>query len=58
MFPFFSIIDHITFGVLLSGPLGLAPLPLLFRAASLCIVVGYVGVSEGGKKVFYRSVVY
>ncbi|MEP6934377.1 MAG: hypothetical protein ABI988_10610 [Nitrospirota bacterium] len=44
--------------MLLSGPLVFAPLPLLFLAALLCIVVGYVGAAEGAKKVFYRSVVY
>ena len=121
MFPFFSIIDHITFGVLLlffqagveefrtgwfvesvisasvivlvvrsrrsftrsrpsrgllvatlavvgltlllpytplSEPLGFEPLPPLFLAALLCIVVGYVVAAEVAKKVFYRSVVY
>jgi len=42
----------------LRGPLGFVPLPPLFLAALLCIVVGYVMAAEVAKKVFYRHVVY
>ena len=35
-----------------------SPLPPLFLAALLCIVVGYVVVAEVAKKVFYRHVLY
>jgi len=34
------------------------PLPPLFLAALLCIVVGYVVAAEVAKKVFYRHVLY
>src|SRR6266850_6989069 len=40
----------------LRGPLGFVPLPPLFLAALLCIVVGYVVAAEVAKKVFYRHV--
>jgi Mg2+-importing ATPase len=43
---------------MLSGPLGFVPLPPLFLAALLCIVVGYVVAAEVAKKVFYRHVIY
>jgi P-type Mg2+ transporter len=42
----------------LGGPLGFVPLPPLFLAALLCIVVGYVVAAEVAKKVFYRQVLY
>jgi Mg2+-importing ATPase len=42
----------------LRGPLGFVPLPPLFLAALLCIVVGYVVAAEVAKKVFYRLVLY
>jgi len=42
----------------LRGPLGFVPLPPLFLAALLCIVVGYVVAAEVAKKVFYRHVLY
>ena len=42
----------------LRGPLGFVPLPPLFLAALLCIVVGYVGAAEVAKKIFYRHVLY
>jgi Mg2+-importing ATPase len=43
---------------MLSGPLGFVPLPPLFLAALLCIVVGYVAAAEVAKKIFYRHVLY
>jgi P-type Mg2+ transporter len=43
---------------MLSVPLGFVPLPPLFLAALLCIVVGYVVAAEVAKKVFYRHVVF
>ena len=39
-------------------PLGFTPLPPLFLAALLCIVMGYVGAAEAAKRVFYRHVLY
>ena len=42
----------------LRGPLGFVPLPPVFLAALLCIVVGYVGAAEVAKKYFYRHVLY
>ena len=42
----------------LRGPLGFVPLPPLFLAALLGIVVGYVAAAEVAKKVFYRHVLY
>jgi len=42
----------------LRGPLGFVPLPPVFLAALLCIVVGYVLAAEAAKKVFYRHVHY
>jgi Mg2+-importing ATPase len=42
----------------LQGPLGFVPLPPLFLAALLCIVVGYVAAAEVAKKIFYRHVLY
>src|SRR5882672_2848166 len=42
----------------LRGPLGFVPLPPLFLAALLCIVVGYVVAAEVTKKIFYRRVLY
>jgi Mg2+-importing ATPase len=42
----------------LRGTLGFVPLPPLFLAALLCIVVGYVLAAEVAKKVFYRHVLY
>jgi P-type Mg2+ transporter len=38
--------------------LGFVPLPPLFLAALLCIIVGYVITAELAKKVFYRHVIY
>lgn len=43
---------------MLRVPLGFVPLPASFLAALLCIVVGYVGVAEVAKKIFYRRVLY
>ena len=40
----------------LGGPLGFVPLPPLFLAALLCIVVGYVIAAEVAKKIFCRHV--
>ena len=42
----------------LRAPLGFVPLPPVFLAALLCIVVGYVIAAEVAKKVFYRLVLY
>jgi len=42
----------------LRGPLGFVPLPPLFLAALLCIVVGYVVAAEVTKKIFYRHARY
>ncbi len=43
---------------LLRGPLGFVPLPASFLVALFCIVVGYIGVAEVAKKIFYRRVLY
>lgn len=43
---------------MLRVPLGFVPLPASFLAALLCIVIGYVGVAEVAKKIFYRRVLY
>ncbi|MCX5722450.1 MAG: magnesium-translocating P-type ATPase [Nitrospirae bacterium] len=42
----------------LRGPLGFVPLPASFLVALFCIVVGYIGVAEVAKKIFYRRVLY
>lgn len=42
----------------LRRPLGFVPLPPLFLAALLCIVVGYVVAAEVAKKICYRRVLY
>jgi Mg2+-importing ATPase len=43
---------------MLRVPLGFVPLPASFLVALFCIVVGYIGVAEVAKKIFYRRVLY